>query len=109
MQISGASSSVFGLALPTSGPRLQTIGTYDLVWSGERARDPANGKLPAVGNTVDAKNATYRNNIGATELKQVWADPDFNRTLTPTTLVSSESPRLAGPRSTRQRLRRIPA
>ena len=31
---------------------------YDVVWSGER-NPGADGKLPAVGNTVDVKNATW--------------------------------------------------
>jgi hypothetical protein len=35
--------------------------------------------LPAVGNTVDVKNATWTNTIGASELITVWKDPDFNR------------------------------
>ena len=36
------------------------------------------GELPPVGNTVDVKNATYTNTIGAVELKTVWTDPDFD-------------------------------
>ena len=35
-------------------------------------------ELPPVGNTVDVKNATYTNSIGAVELKTVWTDPDFD-------------------------------
>jgi hypothetical protein len=31
-----------------------------------------------VGNTVDVKNATWRNTIGDTELITVWKDPDFD-------------------------------
>jgi Protein of unknown function (DUF3604) len=54
---------------------------YDVVWSGDRKPDPTTGKLPAVGNTVDVKNASYTNTIGATELKKVWKDPDFDPTL----------------------------
>jgi hypothetical protein len=38
----------------------------------------ANGKLPAVGSTVDIKIPTYTNTIGATQLATVWTDPDFN-------------------------------
>ena len=34
--------------------------------------------LPPVGNTVDIKNASYKNTIGAVELKTVWTDPDFD-------------------------------
>ena len=31
-----------------------------------------------MGNTVDVKTATYRNDIGAAQLATVWTDPDFN-------------------------------
>jgi uncharacterized protein DUF3604 len=51
---------------------------YDVVWSGNRKPDPSTGKVPAVGNTVDVKNASYTNTIGAVELKKVWTDPDFD-------------------------------
>ena len=54
---------------------------YDVAWSGNRKPDPATGKVPAVGSTVDVKNATYTNAIGAVELKKVWRDPDFDPTL----------------------------
>jgi hypothetical protein len=54
---------------------------YDVVWAGDRKPDPTTGKVPAIGNTVDIKNASYTNTIGATELKQVWKDPDFDPTL----------------------------
>jgi hypothetical protein len=50
---------------------------YDVVWSDER-RPGADGKLPAVGNTVDVASATWTNSIGAPELLTVWKDPDFN-------------------------------
>jgi len=50
---------------------------YDVVWSGDRAPD-ANGKLPAVGNTVDASTANYTNTIGSPELATVWTDPGFD-------------------------------
>ena len=49
---------------------------YDVVWSGDRKID-AKGKLPAVGNTVDLKTATYSNDIGAAQLAIGWTDPDF--------------------------------
>ena len=50
---------------------------HDVVWSGDR-QPGADGKLPAVGNTVDAKNAIWTNTIGSPELMTVWTDPDFN-------------------------------
>ena len=50
---------------------------YDVAWSGERVLDKK-GKLPAVGNTVDAATATWTNTIGAAELIKVWTDPDFD-------------------------------
>jgi hypothetical protein len=50
---------------------------YDVAWSGER-RPGSDGKLPAVGNTVDAANANWTNTIGASELATVWTDPDFD-------------------------------
>jgi hypothetical protein len=53
---------------------------YDVVWSGNR-KPGTNGKLPAVGNTVDMKTATYANTIGAPELTTTWKDPDFDASL----------------------------
>mgnify|MGYP001817127625 CR=1 FL=1 len=50
---------------------------YDVAWSGDR-QPGANGKLPAVGNTVDVANATWSNSIGSPELIAVWEDPDFD-------------------------------
>ncbi len=55
---------------------------YDVVWSDEdkRSIDPS-GKLPAVGNTVDVKTATFSNDsIGASQLRAEWTDPDFDHT-----------------------------
>ena len=49
---------------------------YDIAWSGNR-KPGKNGKLPAVGNTVDVKNASYSNSIGAPLLEAFWKDPDF--------------------------------
>jgi hypothetical protein len=50
---------------------------YDVVWSSDR-KPGADGKLPAVGNTVDVTNATWKNTIGAPELIGTWVDPDFD-------------------------------
>ena len=52
---------------------------YDVVWGDAESRKPgSDGKLPAVGNTVDVKNATWSNSIGDPELLAFWTDPDFN-------------------------------
>ena len=51
---------------------------YDVVWGGDRKADPKTGKVPAVGNTVDIKNATFTNSIGAPELVGQWTDPSFD-------------------------------
>ena len=37
---------------------------FDVVWSGDR-KPGKDGKVPAVGNTVDLKKATYTNTIGS--------------------------------------------
>jgi hypothetical protein len=51
---------------------------YDVVWAGNR-KAGKDGKLPPVGNTVDAKTASFTNTIGASELGTVWTDPSFDR------------------------------
>jgi hypothetical protein len=50
---------------------------YDVVWAGDR-KPGKDGKLPAVGNTVNVKDATWANTIGAPELISVWMDPEFD-------------------------------
>ncbi len=50
---------------------------YDVAWSGDR-KIGADGKLPAVGNTVEVEAANWTNTIGASELTVVWTDPDFD-------------------------------
>jgi hypothetical protein len=54
---------------------------HDVAWAGKRKRDPATGKVPPVGSTVDLAKGTYTNTIGAVELKTVWTDPDFDPSL----------------------------
>jgi len=49
---------------------------FDVAWAGNRKLD-ANGKLPAVGSTVNINQASYTNDIGAGELIGEWQDPDF--------------------------------
>ena len=61
---------------PANGLPMEKI--YDVAWSDDRKPDPKTGKLPAVGNTVDVKKATYTNDIGDTQLSAVWTDPDFD-------------------------------
>ena len=50
---------------------------YNVAWSDDRKPD-SDGKLPAVGNTVDLKTALFTNDIGAVSLMASWQDPDFN-------------------------------
>jgi hypothetical protein len=50
---------------------------YDVAWSGDR-KAGADGKVPAVGNTVNAEDARYTNTIGAPLLTGYWKDPDFD-------------------------------
>lgn len=50
---------------------------YDVVWAGDREPD-AEGKLPAIGSTVDVERATWTNTIGQAEMGTVWTDPDFD-------------------------------
>lgn len=50
---------------------------YNIALSDDREPD-SDGSVPAVGNTVDADNATYTNSIGDVELSASWTDPDFD-------------------------------
>ncbi len=65
--------------MDANGDRQERV--YDAAWSNGALRKPdANGKLPAVGNTVDVSAATYENSIGAPQISVVWNDPDFDPT-----------------------------
>jgi hypothetical protein len=50
---------------------------YDVAWSGDR-KPGKDGKVGPVGDTVDAKTASWTNSIGASELATAWTDPDFD-------------------------------
>ena len=50
---------------------------YDVALSGGRTVGE-DGGVARVGDTVDVAKATYTNTIGATELRTVWRDPDFD-------------------------------
>ncbi|NVE95737.1 DUF3604 domain-containing protein [Altererythrobacter lutimaris] len=50
---------------------------YDVVWSDMEDRRMANGKVPAVSDTVDREKAIYTNTIGAANLQVTWSDPDY--------------------------------
>ena len=82
---------VWAVKDPTSGnlDRVQVIKgwskdgqsfekVFDVVWSGDRKPDKFTGRVGPIGSTVDIENATYTNNIGSTELKTVWTDPEFD-------------------------------
>lgn len=49
---------------------------FDVALSGGRKAN-AKGKTPAVGNTVNLKDGSYTNTIGAASLGAVWTDPEF--------------------------------
>jgi Protein of unknown function (DUF3604) len=52
---------------------------YDVVWGdADKRKAGPDGKVAAVGSTVDIENATWTNTIGDPELITVWKDPDFD-------------------------------
>ncbi|BCX49647.1 conserved hypothetical protein [Haloferula helveola] len=53
---------------------------YDVAVSGDRKIGEDGRCKEKVGDTVDVKNATWTNSIGAPELSAVWTDPDFDPT-----------------------------
>ena len=54
---------------------------FDVAWAGDRKADKWSGRVPAIQSTVDLEKATYTNNVGSTELKTVWTDPEFDASL----------------------------
>jgi Protein of unknown function (DUF3604) len=54
---------------------------YDVVWSGDRKADKWSSRIPAIKSTVDLEKGTYTNDVGSTELKTVWTDPEFDASL----------------------------
>jgi len=65
--------------LDASGAAQEKV--FDVAWSGDRKPDPQTGNVPLVGSTVDVKNATWTNTIGAPYLSGFWKDPDFDPSL----------------------------
>ena len=51
---------------------------YDVALSDGRMAGADGRSAEPVGDTVDIRNATYLNSIGAVELSAVWRDPDFD-------------------------------
>jgi hypothetical protein len=52
---------------------------YNVVWGdADKRKLDANGKIPEVGNTVNLATCEVANTIGATTLKTIWTDPDFD-------------------------------
>ena len=54
---------------------------YDVAWAGDRKPDKWTGRVAAIQSTVDIEKGTYSNSVGASELKTVWTDPDFDPSL----------------------------
>ena len=50
---------------------------YDVAWSGDR-KPGKDGKLPPVGSTVNAAEASYTNAIGEPILETFWTDEEFD-------------------------------
>lgn len=85
---------VWAVKDPTSGnlDRIQIIKgwtqsgqsfekVFDVAWAGDHKPDKWSGRVPAIQSTVNIENATYENSVGATELKTVWTDPQFDSSL----------------------------
>ena len=50
---------------------------FDVVWSDKRKKN-ADGKVAAVGNTVNLETGVYTNTIGSAQLSTTWTDPEFD-------------------------------
>jgi hypothetical protein len=61
--------------LDASGKTQEKV--YDIAWSGKR-KPGKDGKLPAVGSTVNVKEASYSNTVGTPILAAYWRDPLFD-------------------------------
>jgi hypothetical protein len=52
---------------------------FDVSWSdADKRTRGADGKVPSVGSSVNVREATYTNTIGATNLTAHWTDPSFD-------------------------------
>jgi hypothetical protein len=54
---------------------------FDVAWAGDRKPDKWTGRVRAIQSTVDIEKAAYTNDVGSTELKTVWTDPEFDASL----------------------------
>ncbi len=50
---------------------------YDVAWSAREMDGASSSPVPPVGDTVNRRDATYENSIGAAELRVTWIDPDY--------------------------------
>ena len=62
--------------LDASGATHEAV--FDVVWGDAHRRQPSDGRLPPVGNTVHVASATWTNTIGDAELVGFWKDPEFD-------------------------------
>ena len=51
---------------------------FDVAVSDSRKINAKTGHAAALSSTVDLKTGTYKNSVGASELRTVWRDPSFN-------------------------------
>src|SRR5215831_3957312 len=65
-----------GAIMNSNLENFQILGQQNI--SGDRKADPQTGQVPPVGSTVDLKNATWTNTIGAPKLTAFWQDAEFN-------------------------------